>query len=275
MNTSTVCAYLAVFALASCGGASEESILRSQREYDLAVGLYGEQDTAGAFEHLLEAIELDPDNADAHLLLGNLFMINRQDYQQAEHHMREAIRANEAVEARTGLPSEARNALGVLYNNAQRYEEAAVILEEASADLMNRHQPLTWANLAWAYRELGRLDEALQIGRQAVQRDPNHCIALFRLSEVHVALDQQEQAQQRLDHLLGLEDATCQRIQAGWRLRGEVRAHLGDRPGAIADLERCVELSAETDDGQACQRLLQGQGAAENEAPDPAPEATP
>ena len=133
MNTSTVCAYLAVFALASCGGASEESILRSQREYDLAVGLYGEQDTAGAFEHLLEAIELDPDNADAHLLLGNLFMINRQDSQQAEHHMREAIRANEAVEARTGLPSEARNALGVLYNNAQRYEEAALTRDRANA----------------------------------------------------------------------------------------------------------------------------------------------
>lgn len=259
-TTSAVSVPALVLALlASCGGVSEEQVLRSQREYDLAVGLYGEQDTAGAFEHLLEAIELDADNAEAHLLLGNLLMIVRQDYAQAEHHMREALRANQAIQGRPGLPSEARNALGVLYNNAERYEEAVTVLEEASSDLMNRHQPLTWANLAWAFRELGRLDQALQVGRQAVQRDPNHCVALFRLAEVHVALDQWEDAQTRLDHLLGLEDRTCQSMQAGWRLRGEVRAQLGDRAGAIADLERCVELSGETDDGQACQRMLQGQ----------------
>lgn len=267
MTQSTLTSVLALVVLASCGGVSEEQLLRSQREYDLAVGLYGEQDAAGAFEHLLEAIELDPDNAEAHLLLGNLFMIVRQDYRQAEHHMRESLRANAAIQGRPGLPSEARNALGVLFNNAQRYEDAAVILEEASADLMNRHQALTWANLAWAYRELGRMDEALQVGRQAVQRDPNHCIALFRLAEVHVALDQWEDAQHRLDHLLGLEDAACQSMQAGWRLRGEVRAQLGDRGGAVGDLERCVELSHETDDGQACQRMLEGQ---ERSAPEPA-----
>ena len=259
MSESILSVLLSVVMLASCGGTSREQVLLSQREYDLAVGIYGESDVPGAFEHLLEAIELDPDNAEAHLLLGNLFMIHRADYQQAEHHMREAIRANEAVEGRTGLPSEARNALGVLFNNAQRYEDAVVVLEEAAGDLMNRHQPLTWANLAWAYRELGRLDQALQVGRQAVQRDPNHCVALFRLAEVHRALEDPEAAQERLDHLLGLEDPTCQRMQAGWRLRGEVRAELGNRQGAIGDLERCVELSDETDDGRACQRVLDGQ----------------
>ncbi|MBX3274088.1 MAG: tetratricopeptide repeat protein [Sandaracinaceae bacterium] len=249
-------------ALAGCGGVSQEQLLRSQREYDLAVGLYGESDVAGAFEHLLAAIELDPDNAEAHLLVGNLFMIHRQDFARAERHMREALRAHGSSESRAGLPSEARNALGVLYNNAERYEEAAAILEEASSDLMNRHQPLTWANLSWAYRELGRLEDALLVARQAVQRDPGHCVALFRLAEVHVALDQREAAQQRLDHLLGLEDRACQSMQAAWRLRGEVRAYVGDRAGAISDLERCVELSAETDDGQACHRMLEGQGGA-------------
>lgn len=256
-----IAAVCAVSLVAGCGGRSREQVLRSQREYDLAVGLYGERDVPGAFEHLLGSLELDPDNAEAHLLLGNLYMIHRQDFERAEHHVREAIRVNEAIDGRVGLPAEARNALGVLYNNQARYAEGAAVLEEASSDLMNRHQPLTWANLAWAYRELGRLDEALQVGQQAVQRDPNHCVALFRLAEVHVALEQRDRAQERLDHLLSLEDQTCQSMQAGWRLRGEVRAHLGDREGAIIDLERCVELSGDTDDGQACQRLLAGDGA--------------
>ena len=87
MKRSLTCIGLAIALLSACGGVSREQVLRSQREYDLAVGLYGEQDVPGAFEHLLEAIELDPDNSDAHLLLGNLFMIHRSDYRQAEHHM--------------------------------------------------------------------------------------------------------------------------------------------------------------------------------------------
>jgi len=257
--TGHISSMLVVLLFASCGGPSHDQVLRSQREYDLAVGLYGEQDVAGAFEHLLESLELDPESAEAHLLLGNLLMIHRADYQQAEHHMREAIAVNARIEGRPGLPSEAHNALGVLFNNTQRYEEAVVVLGEASSDLMNRHQPLTWANLSWAHRELGHLPQALQFGRQAVQRDPNHCIALFRLAEAHIALEQPAEAQTRLDHLLGLEDSTCQSLQAAWRLRGEVRAQLEDRPGAISDLERCVELSSETDDGAACQRMLAGE----------------
>ena len=60
-----------------------------------------------------------------------------------------------------------------------------------------------------------------------------------------MALEQSEPAQERLDRLLELEDQTCQRMQAAWRLRGEVRATLGNREGAITDFERCVELSTE------------------------------
>lgn len=254
---------VAIAILVSCGGTSREQVMRSQREYDLAVGLYGERDTPGAFEHLFEAIELDPENAEAHLLLGNLYMIERQDFRQAEHHLREAIRVNALVEGRAGLPSEARTALGVLFNNQGRFEDGIEELEAASSDLMNRHQELTWANLAWAYLEQDRLDEALQVGRQAIARDPNHCVALYRLAEVHIALEQDREAQERLDHLLSLENPACQSLQAAWRLRGEVRARMGQRSDAISDLERCVELSSENEDGRACQRLLDGQAGSE------------
>ena len=40
---------------------------------------------------------------------------------------------------------------------------------------------------------------------------------------------------------------------------GEVRANLGHLEDAVQDLERCVELSRETEDGAACQRLLSSQ----------------
>ena len=249
---------LAVMVFASCGGPSREQVQRSQREYDLAVGLYGERNIAGAFEHLFEALELDSENAEVHLLLGKLFMIHRSDYERAEQHLREAIRVHESVPGRAGLPADARNTLGVLYIHAERHEEAVTVLREGSRDLMNREPGVTYANLGWAYLGLERYDEALEVLLQAVQQAPNLCVGWYRLAQTRVARDEQEQALAALDRGLGYEEDTCQSLQAAWRLRAEVRAHLGHREDAIGDLERCVELSSDTDDGQACQRLLDG-----------------
>jgi tetratricopeptide (TPR) repeat protein len=247
-------ATLIVVLMASCGGVTREQVVRSQREFDLAVGLYEEHNVPAAFEHLLESLELDRENPEAHLLLGKLLMIHRSDFEQAEHHMREAIRVNAIHEVRVGLPADARNALGVLFINAGRYQDAVEVLREASSDLMNREPELTYANLARAYLELEQLDEALQSAMQSQQQSPNFCVGLFWLGEVRVAREERVAALEVLDHLLGLEQ--CQSLQRAWRIRGEVKAHLSDREGAVADFESCVELGPQTEDGQACQRYL-------------------
>lgn len=254
---ATLCLAL-VLAAGCAGGPSRDQVMRSQREYDLGVGLWQEHNLAGAFEHLLEAIDLDPDNAEAHLLLGKLFMIHRHDYERAEGHLREALRAHEAVDARAGLPADVKNSLGVLYIHWQRYDAAIEVLREAASDLMNREPAVSWSNLGWAYLEKGEPDEALRVLNQAVQISPDLCLAWYRIGQVHSARDNSEEAERALSRALEVEDETCQRLQVAWRLRGEVRARLGHREEAIGDLERCVELSAETADGQACRRLLEG-----------------
>lgn len=240
--------------MASCGGVSHDQVVRSQREFDLAVGLYEEHNVPAAFEHLLESLELDAENPESHLLLGKLLMIHRSDVERAEHHMREAIRVNAIHEIRVGLPADARNALGVLFINAGRYQDAVEVLQEASRDLMNREPELTYANLARAHLELEQLDEALQAATRSQQQSPNFCVGLFWLGEVRVAREEREPALEVFDHLLDLEQ--CRSLQRAWRIRGEVRAHLSDREGAVADFETCVELGPETEDGQACQRYL-------------------
>jgi superkiller protein 3 len=244
-------------ALAGCGaGPSREQVVRSQREYDLGVGLWQERNVAGAFEHLLEAIELDPQNAEAHLMLGKLFMIHRRDYARAEHHFQEALRAHEAVESRAGLPADTRNSLGVLYIHWQRYRDAVGVLRASASDLMNREPAVAWSNLGWAYLELGEHQEAVRVLDQAVQLSPDLCLAWYRLGQARTEMGEPEEAERALGRALEVEDETCQRLQAAWRLRGEVRARLGHRDEAIRDLERCVELSEETEDGRACRRLL-------------------
>jgi len=250
------CACLA----AGCGGGpTREQVVRSQREYDLGVGLWQERNVAGAFEHLLEAIALDPSNAEAHLMLGKLFMIHRHDYERAEHHFQEALRAHEEVQARAGLPADARNSLGVLYIHWERYPQAVEVLRAAASDLMNREPAVAWSNLGWAYLELGEHVEAVRVLDQAVQLSPDLCLAWYRIGQARSGTGEPEEAERALTRALEVEDETCQRLQAAWRLRGEVRARLGHRDEAIGDLERCVELSAENEDGRACARLLEAE----------------
>lgn len=249
-----------------CGaGITREQVEHGEREYRLGVGLWGEQNAAGAFEHLLRAIELDPDNAEAHHFLGNLFWIVRHDYDRAEQHFREALRANQVAPGPAGLEADVKNSLGVLYINAGRHEDAVTILREAASDLMNRQPAVSWANLGWAYHEAGQNERALEALNQAVQMSPQLCLGWYRLGQVRAAREEWDAAVHALDRGLEVEDETCSRLQVAWRLRGEIHARLQHRDEALRDLERCVELSADTDDGQACRRLLEA-----TPAPDPA-----
>ncbi|MGE0784508.1 MAG: tetratricopeptide repeat protein [Sandaracinaceae bacterium] len=262
-----VCTGLGCAVLGCAGGPSHDAVMRSEREYDLGRGLYGEGDVPGAFEHLLDAVELDPDNAEAHLLLANLFFLNRSDYERAEHHFREALRAAEHSDQRAGLPSDARNSLGVMYIHMERCQDAIEVLRASASDLMNHEPGLARANLGWAYIECGDRQAAIEVLTSAVQQAPQLCVAWYRLAQVRLSQDQLDRADEAVTRAVDVEDPTCQRMQAGWRLRGEIRARLDHRTEAIHDLERCVELSPDNEDGRACQRLLDSTGPEPDEDP--------
>lgn len=166
-----------------------------------------------------------------------------------------------------------KNSLGVMMIHARRYPEAVIVLREAASDLMNRQPAVSWANLGWAYHEADDHARALEALTQAVQMSPQLCVGWFRLGQVRASQDEWQPALDALDRALEVEDPTCAANQMGWRLRGEVHAQLGHRDEALRDLERCVELSSETEDGQACRRLL-GASSTPDSGQDPGENAT-
>jgi type IV pilus assembly protein PilF len=245
-------------ALSACAGqSSAESALRAQKEYELSVGLLGEQNIPAAFEHLFKARDLDPKNPEPHQLLGNLYLL-RGDLDKSEDALRRAKTLAEPNPA-YGPPfvAEVENSLGVVLVHRRRYDDAIAVLREAAANLLNRTPHLAWGNLGWAYYEKGQYTDAVIALTQAIRHQGRFCLGHYRLGQSYLALRDFERAEEALTHCVEVPDEGCQNLQAAWHLRGQARAHLGRRSDAVGDFERCVELSAGTATGRACQSYLE------------------
>lgn len=249
--------------LSACGGKSvEDSIKRSMAQYELAVGLNQEGNLPGAFQAAERAVELDPNNAKAHLFLGLLYLFQRADNQvqydqKAEEHFRHVLRIQSGESAfKENLSADARNNLGVLYIHRKRYTEAVKELQLAVADLYNRRPYLPWGNLGLAYLETGEYEKARQALVRAVELQPLFCVGYYRLGQVYIAMRNLEKADKAFTQAIEA-DRRCGAFQDAWRSRGEVRAQIGEREQAIADLEKCVELESSSETGQVCLRLLE------------------
>jgi Tfp pilus assembly protein PilF len=251
-----LCALLAM-GCATTSTAGTPDAERSVKEFQLAAGLRDEGQTAGAITHLRKAIELDPTNAEAHLLLGFIQM-ERTDYATAEQHLNTGIGLLEKQKRDGSMLAEARNIYGLCLIELGRYEDAIEVLEQSANDELNTAPHLAWGNLGLAQFRLGQYQETVKSTMEAVRLQPRFCVGYYTMGQALWHLQQLEDAERALVSALEA-DPSCsesRQLQGAWRLRGEVRARLGHRQDAIADLERCVELDPYSNDGRMCQSLL-------------------
>ena len=121
--------------------------MRAQKEYELSVGLMGEQNIAAAFEHLFKSIELDPKNPESRLLLGNLYLL-REEFPKAETELRKARElAEDNPSYGDPFVAEVDNSLGVVLVHEKRYDDAIKTLRESATNIVNRNPHLAWGNL--------------------------------------------------------------------------------------------------------------------------------
>jgi len=243
---------------ATTSGARTPEAERSYREFQLAASLRDEGQTPAAIEHLREAIDLDQNNAEAHLLLGFIQM-ERRDYQNAEEHLSTAIKLLEKQKRGGATLAEARNIFGLCLIELERYDEALLVLRQSATDELNTAPHLAWGNLGLAQFRLGEYEEAVRSTMEAVRIEPRFCVGYYTMGEALWRLRQLKDAERALVSAIEADPscASDRRLQGAWRLRGEVRAELGHRRDAVADLERCVELDPYSNDGRMCQTLLE------------------
>ncbi|UCF48088.1 MAG: tetratricopeptide repeat protein [Myxococcales bacterium] len=231
---------------------------RSFREFQLAAGLRDEGQTAAAIEHLRKALDLDPSNAEAHLLLGFIQM-ERADYQNAEEHLSTGIKLLEKQKRGGSTLAEARNIYGLCLIELGRYDDAVLVLRESATDELNTAPHLAWGNVGLAQLRQGEYQEAVKSTMEAVRIQPRFCVGYYTMGQALWHLQQLQDAERALVSAIEADESCSndRRLQGAWRLRGEVRARLGHRRDAVADLERCVELDPYSNDGRMCQALLE------------------
>jgi type IV pilus assembly protein PilF len=163
--TRIVVSIVAVGLLAGC--ATEETLKKQKGDAEghakQGMSLM-ETDQQGAFVSFQKSIQLDPENYDAHYLLGHIYF-DRKDYADAEREFRTCINLDP-------VNGEALNYLGRTLTKQKRFPEAADALRKATLMPLYATPDLAYYNLAEALDSQGDAKGAIQALQSALKIDP-------------------------------------------------------------------------------------------------------
>jgi type IV pilus assembly protein PilF len=235
--------------VAGCGpNISEQSHRLAENLVALAHESYGNNDLGDALRKGLQATETDPTNPDATYVVAFVYAA-RSEYVEAERYFKKTLELD-------GTYTDARNALGQIYNNQGRYTEAIAILEEAAQDLLYPTPHLLQGNLGQAYIGAEQYDKAIEWLVRSVREEPRFCVGYYRLGDAYARKGDDASAEQALSAAVAVDDPGCRGLQPAWRMLGEVRLRVGKTNEAAEAFARCVEVDRESEDGAACAAAL-------------------
>ena len=139
-------------------------------------------DTDNAIQEYRRALELNPNNAEAHLRLGFLIYNARKMYKEGMAHYYEALKAN---------PNDPRihHDLGMALLHQRQFDQAIKHISEALQRMPNgldrQYNPVGMhLNLALAFSYTGKFKEAISHFSEVLRRDPKNALAHYRLAMV-------------------------------------------------------------------------------------------
>lgn len=247
-------------ALSGCGpAATRVDPDASQKEFLLGADYFNKGLVEPAVEELLKAVKLDPNNPDAHNLLGLVWLrkgaeaeelstrnqclkgeslaLEKQEadtqFKKAETELRKAIALKQDF-------SDARNNLAVVMLHFGRYDEAVQLEEKALANIVYREPFAAQGNLGQAYLEKGDYVRAAKALRQALFEQPKFCVGRYRLAKVYYEQQDWDHAAEEIEQVTS--DKACP-IQEAFQLAGLVALRRQQRDKAQAMFARCVDLA--------------------------------
>ena len=262
---------LACALAAACATTSSKRDLeRGERYYQLGVDYFRKGMQAPALEETLKAIEADPENAEAHNLLGLIFLKQaadelrlleveqcmdgqsaREQRAAADDKMRKARAEFELAVRYRERFSEALNSLAVVALHFKDYNEAIRYGKEALGNILYRQPYVAHGNVGWAYYQKGDLVHAAKELREAVFHEQEFCVGHFRLAQVYY---DQKEIDGALEHLQKvMADLRCP-IQEAYHLAGTSYALQRRSDDARQALRKCVTLAPKSCRARMCER---------------------
>jgi Tfp pilus assembly protein PilF len=242
-----------------CATRANKDADQSRIRYQLAVDYFRAQRIEAALDEIHQALEMDPDNADAYDLLGLIALSQGAEYlRQAETSSclrgtdAEAVRRDAAAKfkeaeqhlrkataLRPGF-SEAWNNLAVAGLQLENYDEASAAAVNALRDVAYPSPEVARANLGWAEFHKKNLNAAWKALHEAVARTPGFCVGRYRLAKVYVERGQYDEAAEEVDAVVS--NPGCP-IQEALLLAGLVHQRRKDVAGARGLFDRCVAMA--------------------------------
>jgi len=251
---------LVICGLAGCFARDDRDVAKSATRLDLAKDFLRKHQLEAAETECNRALAFNPANDEAYNIRGLVAMIRALDTQRtleidacltgvdAEVTQRDLDRflhsadSDFAVAARiSGEYGEAWSNRGVVHNLLEDYAPAAEYLTHALSNPMRLDSPgLTRAHLGWALFHEARYVDAANELRQAVQFQPNMCVATYRLARVYFAREEWEKAAELFQTTS--DDSACGSQEASLYLM-KTRMQQGLVDDARRARDACLKLS--------------------------------
>lgn len=266
----TLAACGAVLSTKGCASQPKRDPEQSTIRFQLAVNAYQDRRIEAAITELNEALKADPDNADAHNMLGIIALRQGADYvaqaetlsclrgrdaelvredahrkfKEAEGHFRKA------VDLRDDFPM-AWNNLSVADLQLQDWAGAVTAASKALASPTYAEPEIARGNLGWAHFHRKDLQRAWKELHEAVARAPGFCVGRYRLAKVYTERGDLDLAAEQLDAVF--TDKRCP-IQEAYLLGGLVAQRRKEPDKARELLDRCITLAPKSCQAAECRR---------------------
>ncbi len=216
----------------------------SEFHYKLANGYFYEHQVPAALAELTTAIQHNPENPDAHHLLGFIYF-GRKDFVSAESHFRRAL------EIRPGF-HQARANLGALLLEQRRWRDSIEAVEPLVGASLYPTPWVPYNNLGLAYEGLGERRKALEQYKMALFHQANFCLGLLNAGRMLRELGDLDPA---LEHFRRATDK-CKSFPDPHFQIAEILEERGQLLEARNEFQACWKDAPDSPLGMRCKRRL-------------------
>ena len=178
--------FLLLLTIAACAGDKAATKKRIEALQQLGMAHAAEGNLRKGLAKLLEAVKLDPDNAELNHQTA-VVLRNLGEYKLSLKYF------NRALSIKPKYP-EARNNLGTLYLVMGKWDKAIACFKEAISDILYNSPQFAYNNMGYAYFKKGDYDKAIENYKRALRSSPSYTLCYSNLARAYEAKGELEEA---------------------------------------------------------------------------------